>query len=89
MKNEIIFNGQDSEWEEKARQVAEAGMSFTLVEFNYLKNFPSCRCYIEQEFGFKHERICPNVHRFVPIPNFKKPEHGYPPGFIFSGSPED
>ena len=73
MQKEAIINGRDTEWEEKVRQLAEAGMPFTLVEFNYLANFTYCRCYIEQEYGFKHERTGPNVHRFSPIPNFKQP----------------
>jgi hypothetical protein len=87
--NEIIIDGHDYEWRQKSRQLAESRTPFTLVEFDYLENFTFCRCYIEQEYGYKRESKGSYVHHFTPLPKFVKPTHNYPVGFIFSGSPED
>jgi hypothetical protein len=87
--NEIVINGQDYEWRQKSLQLAESRTPFTLVAFDYLENFTFCCCYIEQKYGFKYEFKGAHVHQFTPLPNFVRPTHNYPPGFIFSGNPED
>lgn len=89
MIDEIIISGRDSDWKQKARQLAESRTPFTLAEFNYLENFTFCRCYIEQDHGYKYESKGEHVHQFTPLPNFTKPTHNYPPGFVFSEMPED
>ena len=87
--NEIIINGQNGEWLHKAQKPAEARIPFSLVEFNYFQNYSFCRCYIEQEHGFNHESDGAFVHHFTPMTNFVKPVPNYPPGFVFSVSPEE
>lgn len=89
MNDKITIDGQHGEWRQRTLQLAEARTPFTLVKFNYLEEFAFCRCYIEQDHGFKHEPEGALVHHFTPLTEFLKPTHNCPPGFVFSGSPED
>ncbi len=91
MNEKIIVNGRNEGWLQEACNLASARTPFTLVDFNYMtkENFSFCRAYIEQDYGFKHESEGALVHHFIPLADFARPTHNYPPDFVFSGSPED